>query len=230
MNAEKVYASATAALRSLIYETYDSLTNAQKIYDKVLNNPEDWKAKPFLYELGKLAREAKEEMVSKGGKKDALAACKAILKVAQGSVREILHGAWIDKEGWQVVCDGFRAVRMKDHLDALPTAQGTDLDRLWTNARENREEMKLPTIGEVKAVIASKKASGQKAHFVYDFGDDLPAVDAKFLLDLLKLGLDDTAMISERAPMTSAIYMRGEGVEAILLPVRKDFKREDEEA
>ncbi len=220
MNAEKVYASATAALRSLISETSDTPESAKKLYDKVMNNPEDWKAKPFLYELGKLAREAKEEIVSKGGKKDELAACKAIVKTAQGGPREILHGAWTDKEGWQVVCDGFRAIRMKDHLDALPTAQGTDIDRLWTSARENRTEMKLPTIGEVKAAIASQKAAGAEK-ILYDFGDGKPAVDAKFLLDMLKLGLDDTAMISQRAPMTSAIYMRGEGVEALLLPVRK---------
>jgi len=225
MNAEKVYASATAALRGIINEISDPNQNTQKLYDSVLNEPEAWKAKPFLYELGKLAREAKEEIVSKGGKKDQLAACKAIVKTAYS---EILQGAWIDKEGWQVVCDGYRAVRMKEPIDALPTAQGTDIDRLLESARGNSVEMKLPTIVEVKAAIASQKSSGNK-RFLYDFGEDKPAVDAKFLLDMLKLGLDDTAMISSKAPMISAIYMRGEGVEALLLPVRKPKVEEEEE-
>lgn len=227
MNAEKVYAAAAEALRSIIVEISDPKQDAKKLYDSVLNEPEAWKAKPFLYELGKLAREAKEEIVSKGGKKDALAACKAIIKTAQGGVRECLNGAWIDKEGWQVVCDGMRAVRMKDRIDALPESQGMDMDRIWEGARANKQEMKLPSIGEVKAVIASKKAEGKNKP-VYDFGEDLPAVDAKFLLDLLKLGLDDTALISKRAPMISAIYMQGDGVEALLLPVRKPDRVEEE--
>lgn len=224
MNAEKVYASAIVALRAITAEVSDTPEYAQKLYENVLNNPEEWKAspRPFLYELGKMAREAKEEIVSKGGKKDVLAACKAILKVASGNYRECLHGAWTDNEGWQVVCDSFRAVRMKEHIDALPSAEGTDaIDRLWNRVRENSVQMKLPTIGEVKALIASEKSAGKKK-IVYDFGEEKPAVDAKYLLDLLKLGLDDTAMISHKSPMTSTIYMRGEGVEALLLPVRKD--------
>lgn len=228
MNAEKVYAAATAALRDHINMMAETPQIAKKRFDRVMNNPEDWKAMPVLYELGKLAREAKEEIVSKGGKKDALAACKAIIKTAQGGSRECLHGAWIDKEGWQVVCDGFRAVRMKDHIDALPKSEGMDADRIWECARANKQEMKLPSIGEVKAVIASKKAEGEKKHLLYDFGDGLPAVDAKFLLDLLKLGLDDTALVSKRSPMTSAIYMQGDGVEALLLPVRKPDRVEEE--
>lgn len=224
MNAEKVYASATAALRAITVEISDEPKYAKKLYDDVMNNPEEWNMadRPYLYVLGKLAREAKEEIVSKGGKKDALAACKAILKAASGNPRECLHGAWTDKEGWQVVCDGYRAVRMKDHLDVLPSAEGTDaIDRLWDRVRENSVEMKLPTIGEVKALIASEKSAGNKK-IVYDFGEGKPAVDAKYLLDMLKLGFDETAMISYGSPMTSPIYMRGEGVEALLLPVRKD--------
>lgn len=227
MNAEKVYASATEALRSILIEVSDPKQDVQKLYDSVLNDPEAWKAKPFLCELGKLAREAKEEIVSKGGKKDALAACKAIIKTAKGMPREALHGAWIDKEGWQVVCDGFRAVRMKDHIDALPSSQGVDMDRLWDTCRDNSVEMKLPTIGEVKAFMASEKAAGKK-DFFYDFGEGKPAVDAKYLLDMLKLDLDGTAMISKKYPETTAIYMRGEGVEALLLPVRKPDKEEEE--
>ncbi len=229
MNAEKVYAAATKALRGITAELSKKPEDAKKLYDEVMNNPEEWAwGSPFLYELGKLAREAKEEIVGKSGKKDALAACKAILKVAKGLPRECLHGAWTDKEGWQVVCDSFRAVRMKEHIDVLPSAQGTDvIDRLWDNVRENSVEMKLPTIGEVKAFIASEKAAGKK-DFFYDFGEDKPAVDAKYLLDLLKLGLDETAMISYRYPMTTAIYMHGEGVEVLLLPVRKPDRVEEE--
>lgn len=229
MNAEKVYASAIAALRGIINEISDPKQNAQKLYDSVLNEPEAWKAKPFIYELGKLARDAKEEIVSKGGKKDELAACKAIVKSAQGGPRDNLKGAWTDKEGWQVVCDGYRAVRMEEHLDALPAVQGADIDRVFDAARENSVEMKLPTIGEVKAFIASEKAAGKK-EFRYDFGENKPAVDAKYLLDMLKLGCYDTARISRRSPMISAIYMHGEGVEAILLPVKKPDKEKEEQA
>ena len=231
MNAEKVYAAATAALRSIIYKTSDSPEQNQKIYDQVLNNPEEWEwDSPFLSELGKLAREAKEEIVSKSGKKDAHATCKAIVKVAKGMIREDLHGAWIDKEGWQVVCDSFRAVRLKDHIDALPSARGVDIDRLWDCARNNSVEMELPTIGEVKAFIASEKAAGKKAPFTYDFGEGKPAVNAQYLIDLLKLGLEENAMISRNAPMMATIYMRGDGVEALLLPVRKPNKEEEVQA
>ena len=219
MNAEKVYAAATAALKIVISDMYDSITSAQKCFDMVMNNPEN-EALPALSILGKLAREAKEEMVSKGGKKDVLAACKAIVKSAQGQCRDNLKGAFIDKEGYQCLCDGFRAVRLKDHLDALPTAEGIDLERIFKPCREYSVEMKLPTIGEVKAFIASEKAAGKK-EFRYDFGEGKPAVDAKYLLDLLKLGLDETAKIHSRYQMTYAIYMHGEGVEAILMPVRK---------
>jgi hypothetical protein len=225
MNAEKVYAAATKALRSIIDETSDSPARTQKIFDQVMNNPEEWEwSSPFLYELGKLAREAKEEIVSKDGKKDALAACKAIIKVAKGINHEEIHGAWIDKDGWQVVCDSFRAVRMKDHLEALPSAHGSEIiGRVWESARGNSVEVKLPTIGEVKEFIASEKAAGKK-DFRYDFGEGMPAVNANYLLDLLKIGLDETAMISKKAPLISAIYMRGEGVEAFLMPVRKADK------
>lgn len=224
MNAEKIYASATAALKGHLYSVNDSAKVAKELYMRVLNNPEDYKAWPVLYELGTLAREAKEEIAGKAGRKDVLAACKAIVKSAKGQSREALHGSWVDKEGWQTVCDGFRAIRIKNHIDALPVAEGyPGLDQVWQKVREdNTVEIRLPSMGEVKAFVAAKKAEGSDKKIVWDFGEGKPAVDCMFLLDLLRLGASETALIAAKRADVNPIYVVGDGVEAILLAVHKN--------
>lgn len=219
MNANTVYESATTALRSLLNDTYDA-EKADKFYHKIINSPESFYTMPAFYLLGKMAREALEEIESKDGKKSILRACKNIIKSAN---REDCAGAWIDGEGWQIVCDGYRAIRMREPLSALPKANGIEMKAIFERARANNKlAVPLPTIGAVKAHIAAEKADGKRKNTItWDFGEHLPQVDAHYLLDLLLIDGITEVMVNEGDIWMSMLYAACDGVEALLLPVRK---------
>ena len=220
MNAEKVYKVASAALLGHCKEISKTSEEAEKLYDRVSKDPEAYATRPVLSQLGCLARDALEEIAKKEGKGSVLSACKAIIKNAS---REDMQGAWIDQSGWQNVCDGFRAIRIRNHLDMLPTAAGIDMNNVWAiYSKEVDASLVLPSIGEVKAHIAAEKASGKTDRDItWDFGAGKPQVKAKWLIDLLQSGVGDTAMYAQNKGHLSHIYACGEGVEALLLPVRK---------
>ena len=182
---------------------------------------------------------AREE-ARKSGRGSAQTAAKRIIKNAIAvQPREYLHGAW-EENGKQCLCDGYRGVILDSPIPGLPQADTSSAMftlnvALRPSRANNGPALSLPTIGELKAAIkihdaeerARKKAKNRKP-LTWDFGENLPSVQANYLLNLLELLPGCTATAASCYPIRSAIYFRAEGVgEGILMPI---WKRPAEES
>lgn len=180
--------------------------------------------------ISELIAEIKGEIIAeeakKNGRAGTLSACKRIIKRGKTQYRDALAGAWIDKNGRECVCDGFCAVRINTPLGLEKIPAGVDpldLERLiFDNARLNMgDALELPTIAELKAYIKIKKAEN-KTGVIWDFGENLPAVNAQYLLDVLEALPGAVATPSSRRPFVTAIYFTSDNGDGALLPIRKE--------
>lgn len=203
------------------------------IYNAVSKNPHEWKSAvgpiPQLYFLEQdLRRTLVEEAASR--------ICDAAVRMNSQRTNE--QGFWIDEEGKQCVCDGFRGFRLNSpmELTAAPelSADGSrfNLAQIIAPLRKNTLRLTLPTVAEVRAQIktdraewaAKRRRKGESFKASYDFGPGLPSVDANYLIDFLQLFPDGEAFTSEQKPYITPIYFRSADGEGILCPVRKATK------
>lgn len=130
----------------------------------------------------------------KNGKTNALSAAKRILKAAQKTPRPALHKAFFNND-LQCICDGVRAVQLKNALplEELPADTETiNLTRIIDDAKQNNNiVLKLPELKALKTYIKLEKFKNRVAKtkdiICYDFGAGLPYVNAEFLIDLLEI-------------------------------------------
>ena len=200
------------------------------IYTAVSKNPYEWKSAvgpiPQLYFLEQdLRRTLVEEAASR--------ICDAA--VAKNSTRPASQGFWIDEEGKQCVCDGFRGFRLNSpmELTAAPelSADGSrfNLAQIIAPTRKNTLRLTLPSVTEVRAKIKTDRAEWAAKHHrkgetfspYYDFGPGLPRVNSNYLIDFLQLFPDGEAFASEQKPYITPIYFRSADGEGILCPCRK---------
>lgn len=212
------------------------------IYNAVSKNPYEWRNAvgpiPQLYFLEQdLRRTLVEEAAAKSGNRSAFTAARRICDaaVARNSHRTASRGFWIDEEGKQCVCDGFRGFRLNSpmELTAAPelSADGSrfNLAQIIAPIRKNTLRLTLPTVAEVRAQIktdraewaAKRRRKGETFKASYDFGPGLPSVDANYLIDFLQLFPDGEAFTSEQKPYITPIYFRSADGEGILCPRRK---------
>ena len=146
--------------------------------------------------------------------------------------RESLHYAWIDSEGRQCVCDGFRAFRLNEPLPLEPrpdnAGETIDLDKIMPSGKDYASTP-LPSIQELKAHIEIERAKAgkvpgkRKPAVLWDFGDGKPMVNADYLLDLMQVFPDATEIFHPvGTKLYSALYVKCDAGDAILLPVRND--------
>ena len=132
--------------------------------------------------------------------------------------RTALQGVFIDDSGRACACDSYRVIRLTAENPAeLPTAPGLDVKRFFDVPRG--WDLLLPTENELKAII--KRSNETKTHAVYDFGDDLPAVNARYLLDILRIFPDATAYRSKTNTKNGAVFFESTFGDALLMPIRK---------
>lgn len=99
-------------------------------------------------------------------------------------------------------------------VERLPDEQRGAFDYYTTHAAELR--------AYIKQRGAELKAAGMKENFpLYDFGDGLPTVDARFLLDILEILPGASFRASSYRPDIGGIYFESADGFGILLPVRK---------
>ena len=170
----------------------------------------------------------KLEAAKSSGKLDRYKACSRILKRAMSDSREALHGAWI-ASGMQCICDSYVLVRLKDHLDLekLPDCfVAVNVERIVPKDKNlGGSVLDLPSIEELRGYIKIEKARlkslKDESGVTWDFGKDLPSVNAQFLLDVLEIFPDAVAVASKTRPLLGAIYFSSSDGDCILLPVRK---------
>ena len=157
-------------------------------------------------------------------------------KMFKGQTNHKLAGAWTDEKGRQCICDGFRGYRLHKALpltqldkDVVPFDLSKIIDPLET--REN-VPVNVPSVKEIKEFIALERAKsangdkrGKKADTVMDLGRGLPAVNARYLLELLTV-LPDVKVYAKKGGRLEPLYAVSERGDAIVLPVRTPEKEQ----
>lgn len=175
----------------------------------------------------------RQEIAEAKGCGTVAAALRRVIKDAKrDNTHEALHGAWIDDDGKQLVCDGFRAFRLNDPVPLPEKPEGlepvniTQIFKDVAKCRKRRETVSLrtPDAKEVKAFITLERANkGRKVTPMWNFGPCLPLVRADYLLDLL-IVLPDAKLTTDAKSWLGPVYATGEAGEAVVLPVRSDEK------
>lgn len=221
MNIEKLYEAACRAAHNAVYQLYPDSTDEQleKLYRSVLNNPEKFEALPLLGDIGVILQMAKEELAkSQGGK-----ATPAIKRIMKNGSQERYHGAFLDSAGRQIICDGYRLVRLNTPIEALPqVAPFCQSDELMSYDMDALRELPKPLVGELKAEIVRHKATrnDKTSKSRFDFGEELPAVDTQYLLDMLCVFPDATIM-AYPGRLCAPLFFFSKAGDGCLLPVRK---------
>ena len=197
---------------------------------------------PIRSELAKLADELADqvrmEYAASCGIGNAARTIRAMLNAEKKhGCRRSLQYAWIDSQGRQCVCDGYRAFRLTEPLplEERPADAGDpiNLDKVMPNILCDHAAMPLPDVKEVKAFIAVERAAnGRKATPLWDFGEGKPAVSAQYLVDLMAVLPDAQEIYYSTAPdgMLSPLYAKSERGDAVLLPIRTPHKAAQSEA
>lgn len=170
-----------------------------------------------------------ESAASKGTTNATRTITKMLNYVKKHDYRESLHYAWLDSEGRQCVCDGYRAYRLKEPLPLEPRPENAgetfDLNGVIPKDLRDYAATPLPSLQEVKAHIAIERAkyTGKRGGFValWDFGEGKPVVNAEYLRDLLQVFPDAAEIfhgVGEK--LMSPLFVRCDAGDAILLPVR----------
>ena len=225
INTERLYETACESLRRACVAVHDKDEDAgNKLYGMMVKDPElylhasdriYWDAALPALEIYLMAKDALGK--AKGG--TAYSAFKRIIKRV-GDYRKNLKGVWTDSEGRSCVCDGYLSIRLKKPMEGFESVPGMDLDKVFPNSTYFTDpvEVESPTPGELKTK-KRKLHDYRGAKAVYDFGEDLPMVDATYLKDIMDC-LPGAKAVTERNSTTRMIYFTSDKGDAILLPVR----------
>ena len=150
----------------------------------------------------------------------------AIKRIIKGAKGDRLRGVWIDSDGRTVATDSYRIIRTKESVpDDIPRASGVDVSRFFNDPRGY--DVILPHIKELQRII--KEARQNRIKPVYDFGECLPRVNAKYLLDILRIFPDAVAYRSAGNCKNKAIFFESHSGDALLLPIYKAEKKDAEQ-
>lgn len=190
--------------------------NERKLVDTIANDPKKWAIESNLVTLGELIKELRSDIAKdeakKSGRTKHLSAAKRILKRAEKTSNEALTYATIQNDK-QCICDGFMAVRLKDHIVGLPALpeglKSIDLDKI-VMMPDNAVELELPDISKLSAHMKIWKAEHDKKETCFfDFGEQLPLVQAEYLHDVMTLLPEARAYVKDRS-VTSMIYFKND--------------------
>lgn len=233
----KACMSIAAALPEFERSTFDLLESQ---YGENMSTMNDAGA-----QLARLCRALRADIAAdtarKNGKAVSYAAAKRICKSTLGQYRTEYAGAWLDSEGRQCMISGARAVRINEPFDALPPAPSykpreIDLESLLRPARENLIPLEVPDLKKLRADLKIHKAEQQavKVSFrkplFYRFGEGLPTVDARLLLDMFELFPDASVTASKYRPETAALHFQSKSGEGLLMPIRAEKAAQKGEA
>ena len=165
-----------------------------------------------------------------------------MLKAKQIKGRECLQYTWIDEKGRQCSCDGYRAYRLYTPVAGLPdipAGLAIDLNRIFPDDACALAELETPAVDFVQALIKDDAAhkthtkksvdyydDGDTRRGLYTFGKDLPAVNIKYLFDILRVFPDAKIYSHVRTyqgkKLIPNLYVVSEYGDALLMPVKHD--------
>lgn len=181
-----------------------------------------------LAEIANDLRAAIAEQTEKGAGRGS--AQKAMLRILKRARRENMRCAWL-QEGKQYVCDGTVAVELAEPISGLPAPEFDlapfDVANVIDLASQNNGAvLPVPSLSalktHIKASRAELKAAGKKSNCVpFDFGEELPLMNAEILADILEIVPDAKFTASSRNPQRAAVYFEGASGRGCVLPVRR---------
>lgn len=224
MNTERLYENAKEALRLACISVHDGdIENGEGLYKMMLKDPElylrasdryAWNNALPALEIFAMAKDALGK--AKGG--NAYNAVKRFIKGCSDQ-RPDFKGVWYDADDRQCMCDGYHVLRLKNHVEGFNTVKGMDLDKCYPKDYELVAELPMPTPGELK-INKKKIGSYRGAATVYDFGDDLPLVNADYLKNIMDCLPDAKAYVTKHQ-LTGPIIFKSDKGDVLLLPIRK---------
>ena len=157
--------------------------------------------------------------------RSATSAANKIIKLTS-AVRKDYAGCFYDKQGRQIIISDCIAIRLNEHLPVSEASiPFSSVDNLFLSACENTKELDLLSLKDLKDYIHNAKECKYRGHksIVYDFGENLPAVNSNYMLLIYKvLGQQNlTAKVNKYKRETRPIYFSSDRGDAILMPVRK---------
>lgn len=177
-----------------------------------------------------LEAQIRMDIASNAGRGNAAKTIRAFLKAVQKDARESLHYPWIDADGRECYCDGYRAFRLNNPLRLVErpdnAGETIDLARIYPDSLDGWKTVPMPTIAEIKAHIALQKANGAK--LLWRFGPGKPTVSAKYLLDAATVFPDAEQMFWNK--LVTPMVIRGRDGDGLILPVRVSGETEQEPA
>lgn len=224
INSERLYENAQEALRlACIASHHGDVEGGVGLYNLMVKDPELYlrASDRHLWNDALPALEiyimAKDELgKAKGG--TAYSAVKRFIKGCSDA-RPDYKGVWYDAEDRQCMCDGYHAIRLNKPVDGFETVKGFELDKVFPQDHELVQELPMPTPGELK-INKKKFESWRGAPCYYDFGEDLPRVNANYLKNIMDCLPDAKAYVTDH-PLTGPIIFKSDKGDALLLPVRK---------
>ena len=189
-------------------------------------DPKVYSHKPIIERYNKLLSVCEGKKQSKRDK--------AIMRIVNSVADSRPQWAGVFQDaGKHCVCDGYRMIRSADALDGFKAASAVlDTTKAIGNISDYTVKLVLPTVKELKqdmkiAKLAGADAGnvhvrvdGKRMDFVYDFGVDLPMVNAKYLVDMLE-ALPECEAFARSGMLNAPIYFVSGEDDGILLPVRK---------
>ena len=150
-------------------------------------------------------------------KKTQINALKRIIK--QNKYRTALQGMFEDADGCVIACNDYCVVRFTyyERPEEIPPANGISVEKFFNVTRG--WDLALPTVDELKTII--RTANETKKPALYDFGEGLPCVNARYLLDMLRIFPDAKIYRTEKEPKNRAIFFDSPFGDGLLMPIRK---------
>ena len=144
---------------------------------------------------------------------------KAIIKNAKRGVNCTLHGAWIDKNGKQYVCDNFRILEINEPIE-LPTISEEIESKDYFKAYEvikgakqkETYDLEIPSVQELRAeirILRSQMTSKEKRtkKVAVTLIDKRLTLDAQYLLEISEaLGGIKTIKVPVKSKGNEPVY------------------------
>lgn len=186
--------------------------------------------------VGEIIRVLKQDIYNsenkKNGKSNQAAVIKKVLKESQrDTIKTQWHSTYIIKGRQYVLC-GYYGFAFNVPVAGVPVAEDKQTENGIVNIfninYDNYDtELVLPDRTKLAAYIKTTKAQRKtmskderKSPIIFDFGGNLPMVNAECLLNIID-GLPDGKLLFCSEHPYSVMYCKGSDGEALLLPVKK---------
>lgn len=171
--------------------------------------------------LAHLQDEMRQTANKNAGRANIQKSMQAIIKNAQKvTSNKTLHD-YYEIDGEVYACDSYRIIHSYESFEIGKPSEGFKQSQEIINDAKAKatEELKLPTVGDLKSFIALKRMESSK-DIIYNFGEDKPSANAVYLLDMIT-AFKNTKAYYNGSLLPTVIYFAGDDGEGVLMTIKK---------